>query len=248
MAFEPIQSSVNTLSLNNSSDSNRLNKPLSLADQLSPDKLKKPEDDKKSDDKKEKDHLELSQQAREYLRSLEATQPKPSKPLEVSKTESDALEFRGLKVVAKNRDLTEGETNKLNQIKDNFAQVGIDEKGIVKIADKKLYELQQSAPQLVEQLNSGDVTGEQLAELSKVNELVNKANGFGVSEVEQKQVSTPDVIKAKNAFDSFTTVNKDRKLTEKEVSNLEQLTRQLSSIQGFRINVRSTVGTNGVVV
>ena len=79
-----------------------------------------------------------------------------------------------------------------------------------------------------------------------MNESLNKANGFGVSE-QDLQAPAEEVAKVKNDFNSLVEVTKDRQLTQKDVANLENLTRQLGTIQGFQINIRNSIGQDGIL-
>ncbi len=251
MAFEPIQAKPDPLSLSNLGNSGiqkSVNKPQSLIDSIKSGTLQE-EDGQKETDKKDRDKVELSPEAAEVLRATINTGDENVKvENNYTNLERDALEFRGLNQISRSRDLTEGESNKLNQIKQKFADIGIDDNTIGKIAAKKLIEIQQEAPRLVKQIDDGPVTGGQIQKLNNITESINKANGFGVSEQDQQAASEPQVVKVKNDFNSFIEVNKDRELSRAQVSDLEKLATQLSAIQGFQINVRETVGQDGVLV
>lgn len=252
MAFEPIQPSINPSSLSvvskNTSENNKLNKPVSLLDQTD---IKKSNviEDTRDEDKKERDKISLSETAQQLLQTSRTEDKNSNEKITIDKVERSALEFRGLAQIAKTRDLTESESNKINKIKNDFAEVGLDEKDISRVAERKLQQIRQEAPQLVQKLDNGDITGAQFARLTSINESLNKANGFGISDVSQPDTaSAPKIEKVRNDFDSLVEVTKDRQLSREDLDNLDRLERQLSAIQGFQLNVRKTVGPNGVII
>lgn len=205
------------------------------------------EDDKKETDKKDSDKVTLSPQAQALLNGVNTSNDnETSARFSQDSLERQALAFRGLAQIAQRRELNETEVDQVRSIRANFAEAGINDAGILKLAEKKLVEVQTQTTDLVQLLNSGDITGGQYKQLNQINKLLNNTNGFGSEQVEGAlQVRAEQLTKA---FDEVTSATENKKLAPSILSTLEQLQKELSTIQGYQLNVRDSVGPDGVVI
>jgi hypothetical protein len=199
-------------------------------------------------EKKEKDRLLLSAQAQavlqENLRSNNIQEVEAAS--ESTETVRNALEFRGLNQISQRRELTDREQARFNEIATSFAENNIAPEEIIQIADDALASFQQEAPALVSQLLSGEIEGRQFGRLNQINELLNRANGFGPEEVEG--ALNTQVNQLTERFNDAIAQAAEQRLSREDLANLDKLQEQISSIQGFRLNVKDTIGPDGVVV
>jgi hypothetical protein len=235
-----IKSSASTLN----DLSNKVGGPKTLQDQFVNKPSDKEDDDKKAEDKKkETDRVQLSREAQQFLKSGDSRSSGDDSKKDV--LAEAAIELRGLNQISQRRDLTPQESDRQQQITDKFAEIGLNKEGVVRIADKKLAEFQQELPDLVQLAQDNQITGSQFKKLNKINELLNRSNGFA------EDVNSTDAAKVTNLSKQFNTLveqTKDQKLSRDQVSNLDKLQKELSTIQGFRLNVRESIGPDGVVV
>ncbi len=203
-------------------------------------------DDEKND--KEKDKITLSPAAQAFLNNTNTSNDnEKATGFSQDSLERQSLAFRGLAQIALRRDLNDNEKSQLNDIRANFAEAGIGtDSGILKLAQKKLSEIQAEAPELVQLLNSNEITGGQFKKLNSINQLLNNSNGFGSEQVEGAlQVQTDQLTKQ---FEEIASQSENQKLSRERLNNLQTIQNQISQIQGFRLNVKDTVGPDGVVI
>lgn len=246
MAIEPIQIQ-NPLSVN--PNNKNIGQSQSNSSSLEPKKSNSTDDLlEQAREKKEKDRLLLSQQAQavlqENLRNGNAQEVKAT--TENNETVKKALEFRGLSQIAERRELTDKEQSRFNEIKTSFAENNIAPEEIIEIAEDALASFQQEAPALVSQLLSGEISGKQFGRLNQINELLNRGNGFGPEEIEGALNTQVDQLTKK--FNDALAQAAEQRLSREDLANLDKLQEQISSIQGFRLNVKDTIGPDGVVV
>jgi hypothetical protein len=247
MAIEPI-TVQNPLSVN-PNNKNISQSTTSNSSSLEPKKSSSSDDLlEQSREKKEKDKLLLSKQAQEVLaQNLKNGNVQEVKTVEENNdTVKQALEFRGLSQIAERRDLTDKEQTRFNEIKTSFAEKNVSPSDILQIADDALAGFQQEAPALVSQLLNGDISGKQFSRLTQINDLLNRGNGFGPEEIEWALNTQVDQLTQK--FNDALSQAKEQKLSRDDLSNLDKLQKEISSIQGYRLNVRDTIGPDGVVV
>lgn len=209
---------------------------------------KKDDSEKAGNEKKEKDQVELSSEAVQFLeKALEKSVDKNTLSTNPNSPDRLAIEFRGLANNAQRRELTDKEVDRVNVIRESFKELGVTEdKDILKFAEKKLQEIQNTAPDLVQLVQNGDATGSQYRQLNEINKLLNNSNGFGSEQVEGAlQVQSNNLVQK---FNDIVEQNKDQKLSRDSLDNLERLQEQLSAIQGYRLNVRDTIGPDGIVI
>ena len=199
-------------------------------------------------EKKEKDKLLLSQQAQEVL--AEALRNGNFQEVKTTEENNDtvkqALEFRGLSQIAERRDLTDKEQSRFNEIKTSFAEKNVSPADILQIADDSLAGFQQEAPALVSQLLNGDISGKQFSRLTQINDLLNRGNGFAPEEIEGALNTQVNQLTQK--FNDALSQAKEQKLSRDDLANLNKLQKEISSIQGFQIDVTKTIGPDGIVV
>lgn len=243
--IRPSASSLNSLNSNQTSISNSFDESINNTNKIDDDK----NDDKK---KKDKDKVSLSEQALNFITAEDSSKTERSFDIVSgnfvkNSVTQQALEFRGLIQIAGRRNLTEGEANSVREIKTNFENIGVSGQDILKIADKALSEFQNEANDLVQQLQSGKITGTGLDRLNKINQTLNKANGFGAEEpsdnTQQKKIN--DLTRQ---FNDVVEQTKTQELSRSQIDYLDKLQTQISQIQGYRLNVKDTVGPDGVVI
>lgn len=228
---------------------NKTGKPVSLSDLA---ESQKKDDVFKSDSKdedKKKDRIELSKPAQDIL-AQQVTEVQSKDILNARKDLKDnAIEFRGYFELSKRRDLTDVEEQRVVQIKDdiNKAFDGAKEvtpEEILKIANKTLSDHQQDALTIITKFSQGDVTNTDFAKLDKINKDLNKANGFGDKKLSKDEQNTVDQLN--NGFEQILNLPEKRRLNDSEVKILEQVQNQISAIEGYRINVKQSIGIDGL--
>ena len=245
MALEPIKTSILASSQSDKSGGLPKLNQTTLQDYLNG--VSK-EDEKRSDEKKdnERDGIALSQEARVIL-SQYNTQEDLQARITNNNLENKALQFRGLAQIASRRELNDSEKALVTDIRKSFADSGIDnDKAILNIAQRKLNEIQEATPALVNLLNTQNITGDQFKQLNSINKLLNNSNGFGSDQVEGALQLKADQLSKQ--LDDILAENDNRKLTNEVLTNLETIERQISSIQGYQVNVRDTIGRDGVII
>jgi|GEM_PF-3994596 len=231
---------------------NKINRPTTLLDlneSKNNDDVNKP--DKKDDATKKNDRVELSQEAQDILFQQNVI-PLRSEGVDKARRElqDNALEFRGIFETSKRRDLTDVEEQRLSTLRDNInnafegrKEVSADE--VLKIANKTLSDFQAEASDILGRLSGGTVTNTDFARLDKINRDLNKANGFGGEALRGQQKALDELNKAQ---ESILNLPEKRRLTEAETKILEQVQTQISSLEGYRINVKQSIGVDGVRV
>lgn len=246
MAIEPI-TVQNPLSVN-PNNKNIGQSITSNSSSLDPKKSSASDDLLEQTIAKKKDKLLLSQEAQAVLQ--EALNNGNIQQFKTTQENNDAvkqaLEFRGLSQIAERRDLTDKEQTRFNEIKTSFSEKNVTPAQILQIADDALAGFQQEAPALVSQLLNGDISGKQFSRLTQINDLLNRGNGFGPEEVEGALNTQVNQLTQK--FNDALTQAKKQKLSRDDLANLDKLQKEISSIQGYRLNVRETIGPDGVVV
>jgi hypothetical protein len=246
---------VEVLKINNSPSTPvtaKNNRPATLLD-LQESKNKDPLDkSEKKDDKK--DTVELSPEARDILlQKVEANDnlQNDASIIDARKNLNDnVIEYRGLKELAKTKDLSDYQVDKLKYAEDSIKKVfenqdTITERDILKLANNRLSKFQEEAQPLIAKVDNGNVTNYEFAKLDKINRDLNKANGYGLDELSQKDKKNLDELN-KSANEILKTNEGEKRLSRQDIAFLEQVQTQISSIEGFRLNVKQTVGSEGL--
>lgn len=251
MAIEPLQIKSGGSANINGFGTNQVQKPQTLEDIL--ERRDEQRAEEKRAEKRERDRLSLSDSALEYLY---INDPKKAQALVEAqldeKTQSEniitqnALELRGFAQLAQRRNLTDREIERVGEIRDTLQEAGVSDEDALELAEKTLQNAQTQATDLVQLLSDNNITGDQFNRLNQINSLLNKSNGFGSEEVEgalQFQVNN-----LTERFNELIQENSEKVLSEETVKNLEALEKQISAIQGYQLNVKDTVGKNGIVL
>ncbi len=244
-------SSPNVANLNNTSNNRNNNDKVgysNIQDQLNGTSNYKADNNDSTDVVSDKDKVTLSADAQQALNgNLPSVGNHDTFNFNENSLDNQAIQFRGLSQIAVNRPLTVDETDQVKSIRDNFSKIGIgSDKEILKTADKKLADLQTQATNLVQSLQSGDITGSQYQQLNQINKVLNKSNGFGTESVDNTQQNQLNTLNKQ--VSSITQQAPDQKLSNDTINNLNNLQQQVSSIAGYRLNVSDSIGPNGILV
>ncbi len=235
---------VNTTSIGlNASNTDKVSRPQILQDDIL--NISKKDDADKKGDKKESDKVELSPEAQSFLKSSQSNSA-GSGVVSGQTLQDQALQYRGLSQISQRRELTSSEQERFTAIKENFASLGIDEGGITRVADRYLQDLQVQAVELVSLIDKQQITGSQFNNLNKINKLLNDSNGFSSSQVEGALQTRADQLT--EAFNKVVSAAGDKTLNAADLSNLEKLQKEMSDIQGYQLNVRDSIGSDGIMV
>ncbi len=188
------------------------------------------------------DRFQVREISKEDLETLKDTQ---------KSLERNIIEFRGFSEISKRRDLTAEDFSKISslreEIKTSVGDNDIPDNKILEKADDIISGLANQASDLLDNLNKGRITGNEFDKLDKINVSLNKANGFG--KTFEPELNVRDTSEIRRSFLKSLEDIGDRKLTQRETSLLQQVQKELSTIEGFRVNVqdRELVGSDGLV-
>lgn len=208
-----------------------------------------------NNDVRREDKVDLSDEARSLLEQNSETNIRniSDEDIRVARqnVESNSIEFRGIQNIAEQRDLTSFEVNRLDEIREeiNTAFEGIRENvsddDILRIADRTLARDQEDLFGFLERFQAGDVTNVEFQRVNQINRNLNRANGFGIRELNTQEES--QVNELRSQFDEILNTDEERRLQVSEINLLEQVESAISAIEGSRLNVKQTVGPDGVI-
>lgn len=201
------------------------------------------------------DKVDLSEEARNLLEQNSETNVRNISDEEVrsarQNVENNSIEFRGIKNIAEQRDLNSFEVSRLDEIREeiNTAFQGIREnisdEDILRIADRTLARDQEDLFGFLERFQTNNVTNIEFERANQINRNLNRANGFGIRELSAQEEA--QLSELRTQFDEILNTDEERRLQLSEINLLEQVESAISAIEGSRLNVKQTVGPDGLV-
>ncbi len=258
MAFEtsqinPYANNGGIKNINGFNNVNQINKKPSLLEQItSEDNDKKSEEKERANKSQRRDNISLSESAierfsKQEIARVEENNSQNNISQEENRLIDRAIEFKGFNEISKLRNLTPAEDNIFNFIRNEVSEIlgnnNLSTEDIIAIADEAINNFASEAPNLLENLNNRNITGSQFSRLDRINISLNKANGFGLNNFENQEVS-----EIREIFSNSLNEIGDRKLRADEISLLTQIQKEISDIEDYKINIRDSIGPNGVVV
>lgn len=172
----------------------------------------------------------------------------------LERTNEVAVEIIGIERIAQERDLSESESlrsqslrSELSDLLENSEFSGTE---VSEIAARAIDDARNEVVPVLAKISSGgEITGEEFTRLNDANELINKSNGFGIEGF--NDISLADQQKSEDLqkqSDSLLERTEGRNLSQNELDYLQRLQTQISEIQGYKINIKDTVGPEGVVI
>lgn len=278
MAIEPLVIESNQAAFNNSRPDNSIkNQQDSIADRLKSqreDEDKNKASEKEAEQKS--DRISLSDNALQVLSSREGGETNNERSFDPSlqatgqevraeqnndfagrlkRTQEVAVELRGIQEIAKNRNLSDAEVLKSSDLRSELSTI-LDDSSlslevVSDIADKAIIDAREAAAPVIAKISNGqEVTGDEFSKINSANRLLNKSNGFGIKGFSDN-LSFEDKNRLdglKEQSDSFLASKGDEKLAANELDFVQRLQTQISSIEGFRLNVKDSIGPEGVVI
>lgn len=171
------------------------------------------------------------------------------------KVQETAVELKGIGEIAKNRNLNDIEfiqsenlKSELSTLLESSEHLSLEQ--VSNIAEKALFEARSGALPILAKINSGgDVTGDEFAKINDANRLLNKSNGLAIKGFQE--ISTEDqarLDKLSEQSSSFLESKSEEPLADNELDYVQRLQKEISAIEGYKLNIADSVGSFGVVI